>query len=154
MRHCIVTTECSCMYQEHLKCSNLACFLPRWWRKYLWVLIRWSRPAAYRRNSLCPDGGPRDKHVSMSSSLAYSIQNPFRLLHNHHVSTSCCCRRRRLFHPFQNAGWENRESRTATTPTIPPTPPTQTQLGVRLSGCSDRRVGVVSLCRGQSLCQA
>lgn len=78
-------------------------------------------------------------------------------LHNHHhVSTSRCRRRRRLFLPFQNAGWEGRESRTATTPpnlSIFPTSPTQRQLGIGIETCSVRWLRIVSLCRGQSLRQ-
>jgi hypothetical protein len=75
-------------------------------------------------------------------------------LHNHHhVPTSRCRRRCRLFLPFQNAGWEDRESRTATTPPNFRTSPTQRQLRVGIEARSIRWVCIISLCRGQSLCE-
>jgi len=119
------------------------------------ALVR-SRPATTGGGTLYPDGEPRGKRVLVD--ILFGLKLPESLqasLHNHHhvVSTSRCRRRRRLFLPFQNAGWEDRESRTATTPRNCPTSPTQRQLGVGIEVCSIRWVRIVSLCRGQSLCQ-
>ena len=101
--------------------------------------------------------GWRASWLTRVGDILFGLKLPESLqasLHNHHhVSASCCRRRRRLFLPFQNAGWEDRESRTATTPPNFPTSPTQGQLGVGIEACPIRGVRIISLCRGQSLRQ-
>lgn len=104
-------------------------------------------------------GGRRASWLTRVGDIFFGLKLPESLpasLHNHHhVSTSRCRRRRRLFLPFQNAGWEDREIRTATTPRNIkfPTSPTQRQLRVGIKARSIRWVRIISLCRGQSLCQ-